>query len=451
MRSLPGAQVRPLASRPSNARLSGHWLILARSAWVVCALLLLANFVASIPAYYHLLSVVCQLADQGQCTNVGGQLAPATVQLLAHLHLSLSSYAASFTILDVLVSLVPWGIGLLIFWRKSDEGMGLLVSLLLVLFGATGGFNSLLGDWAPVHPSLLISILLQMISGTEWIGLGAFLLTFPTGQMTPRWSWLILLCWITSFVSGFTPWDFLGLTGYLGLGGTFFIMIYRYRRIFTAVQRQQAKWFIYAAVVGLSLFTISSSITSVVPAASPLQLLFPALSILVPPVFIYPGLGFAMLRYRLWDIDLIIKKTLVYGVLTSILTLIYVGLILSLQSLTHTLTRQAGDNPILIVASTLAIAALFQPLRKRIQAIIDRRFYRRQYDAQKTMDAFSSTLRAEVDLEQLREQVVTVVQETMQPSHVSFWLLPMASERPESGAWESTSLAPEGGEEGSLE
>jgi hypothetical protein len=158
-----------------------------------------------------------------------------------------------------------------------------------------------------------------------------------------------------------------------------------------------------------------------------------------------------MLRYRLWDIDLIIKKTLVYGVLTSILTLIYVGLILSLQSLTHTLTRQAGNNPILIVASTLAIAALFQPLRQRIQAIIDRRFYRRQYDAQKTMDAFSSTLRAEVDLEQVREQVVTVVQETMQPSHVSFWLLPMASERPESVAWESTSLAPEGGEEGSLE
>jgi hypothetical protein len=138
-------------------------------------------------------------------------------------------------------------------------------------------------------------------------------------------------------------------------------------------------------------------------------------------------------------------------VLTSILTLIYVGLILSLQSLTHTLTRQAGDNPILIVASTLAIAALFQPLRQRIQAIIDRRFYRRQYDAQKTMDAFSSTLRAEVDLEQLREQVVTVVQETMQPSHVSVWLLPMASARKESVAWESTSLAPEGGEEGSLE
>src|SRR5712671_1853306 len=116
MRSLPGAQLRPLASRTSSERLSGRWLILARSAWVVCALLLLANFVASIPAYYHLLSAVCPFADQGQCTNsnASGQLVPATIQLLAHLHLSLSSYAAFFTTANVLVSLLAWGGGLLI-------------------------------------------------------------------------------------------------------------------------------------------------------------------------------------------------------------------------------------------------------------------------------------------------------------------------------------------------
>jgi hypothetical protein len=227
--------------------------------------------------------------------------------------------------------------------------------------------------------------------------------------------------------------------------------VYRYLRVFTAIQRQQAKWFVYAAVVGLSLSAISLTFSGFVPADSPFQLVFLALTIVVPSALLYLGLGFAMLRYRLWDIDLIIKKTLVYGVLTSLLALIYVGLIVSLQSLTHALTGQAGDNPILIVASTLAIAALFQPLRQRIQAIIDRRFYRRQYDAQKTMEAFSSTLRAEVDLEQLREQLVTVVQETMQPSHISVWLLPMASARKLSAVWESASLAPEGGEEGSLE
>ncbi len=450
MRSLRGTQPRPLASRTSSGRLFGRWLILVRGAWIVCALLLLANFVASIPTYYHLLSAVCPFADPGQCINDSGQLAPATVQILVHLHLSLSSYAAFFVTMDVLVSLVAWGVGLLIFWRKSNEPMGLLVSLLLVLFGATGGSNSLLGLWVPAHPSLLLSILLNTISGAEWIGLGAFLLTFPTGHVVPRWSWLIFFCWIISFVSGLTPFDFLGLTGFLALGGTLGIVVYRYLRVFTATQRQQAKWFVYAAVVGLSLFTIGSILASIVPADSPFQLVFPALFILVAPMLLYPGLGFAMLRYRLWDIDIIIKKTLVYGALTSLLVLIYVGLILSLQSLTHALTKQTGDNPLLIVASTLAIAALFQPLRQRIQAIIDRRFYRRQYDAQKTMEAFRSTLRAEVDLEQLREQLVTVVQETMQPSHVSVWLLPMASARPGSAIWKSASLAPEGGAEGSL-
>ncbi len=177
MRSLPGTQVRPLASHTSSEHLSGRWLILARAAWVVCALLLLANFVASIPAYYHRLSVVCPLADQGQCTNASGQLAPATIQLLAYLHLSLSSYAAFFTTADVLVSLLAWGVGLLIFWRKSEEPMGLLVSLLLVLFGAAGCYNTLLGDWVPAHPSPLLSALLELLSGAQWIGLGAFLLT----------------------------------------------------------------------------------------------------------------------------------------------------------------------------------------------------------------------------------------------------------------------------------
>src|SRR5258708_19065586 len=112
MKSLPSIQ--PLASRTSSGRLSGSWLILARSAWVVCALPLLANFVASIPVYYHRLSVVCSLEDQGQCTEVGGPLAPATVQFLAHLHLSLSGYAAFFTTANVLVSLLAWGVGLLI-------------------------------------------------------------------------------------------------------------------------------------------------------------------------------------------------------------------------------------------------------------------------------------------------------------------------------------------------
>ncbi len=130
-------------------------------------------------------------------------------------------------------------------------------------------------------------------------------------------------------------------------------------------------------------------------------------------------LGIAVLHYRLWDIDVFINRALVYSTLTATLGLIYVGLILGLQFLLRGLIKQTND--IALVASTLAIVGLFQPLRRRIQTLIDRRFYRQKYDANKTLAAFSTVIRNEMDLNQLREHLVAVVQETMQPAHVSLW------------------------------
>jgi hypothetical protein len=119
---------------------------------------------------------------------------------------------------------------------------------------------------------------------------------------------------------------------------------------------------------------------------------------------------------------LLINRTLVYGTLTVLLAVVYFGLVVGLQAFVHLVTGQALQSPIVIVASTLAIAALFQPLRHRIQAIIDRRFYRRKYDAARTLEEFSLTLRNELELGQLSEQLLDVVQETMQPTQVSLWL-----------------------------
>ena len=132
------------------------------------------------------------------------------------------------------------------------------------------------------------------------------------------------------------------------------------------------------------------------------------------------AIGFAILRYRLYDIDLVINRTLVYGSLTATLALLYVSSVVSLQYVFRSLT--GGGSQLADVASTLVIAALFNPLRQRVQNLIDRRLYRRKYDAQKTLSTFSKTLREETDLEALNAELLSVIRETMQPEHVSLWL-----------------------------
>jgi hypothetical protein len=147
------------------------------------------------------------------------------------------------------------------------------------------------------------------------------------------------------------------------------------------------------------------------------------LGLLGVPIFT----GVAIARYRLYEIDIVINRTLVYGALTAALVAVYFGGVATLQALFRAFTGQEQQPQFAIVVSTLAIAALFDPLRRRIQSFIDRRFYRRKYNAQKTLEAFSSKLRDETDLEALSGDLEGVVRETMQPAHVSLWLRPETS------------------------
>jgi hypothetical protein len=210
-------------------------------------------------------------------------------------------------------------------------------------------------------------------------------------------------------------------------------LVLRYRRS-GGEEREQIKWIAFAASFA-GLLYLSALVSPFIflpemlgsggrlpPLPLWLELLFAVavLGFAGVPV----AIGFAVLRYRLYEIDLLINRTLVYGALTATLALIYFGGVATVQAIFRALTGQERQPQLAIVVSTLVIAALFNPLRRRIQGFIDRRFYRRKYDARQTLEAFSAKLRDETDLDALNAELVGVVKETMQPAHVSLWLRP---------------------------
>ena len=203
------------------------------------------------------------------------------------------------------------------------------------------------------------------------------------------------------------------------------------------VERQQIKWFAYATTVAVSGVILKNT---VFPAVSVTWVWWAGFILTTVGLTGSPvAMGVAILRFRLYEIDLIINRTLVYGLLTATLALVYFGSVLSLNQLLLALTGQSSQ--LVVVASTLAIAVLFNPLRRRIQSFIDQRFYRHKYDAAKTLEAFSAKLRAETDLEKLCEDIAEVVDETMQPSHMTLWLrFPASSpKKPERSSSSSSS------------
>ncbi len=413
----------------SYARLHGLWLLLARGVWITLVILTLVIFFASLPVYIALRQTLCA----GTECAYGVLLTPAQVEVLKGIGLSLSDYAV-YTVAFTLATIVLYlGVSTVIVWRRSDDRMALLVALMLVTFGPLSAMTLLLArpsSWqVPAECLVFLAVALFVL---------VFLL-FPTGQFVPSFTrWIAVGCLAVLVPSTFFPnmlfrqnpyAIFFGYLMSLVVVATLaLVQLYRYRRISSPLQRQQTKWVVFGLAVpctvlvgGYGLAIIPALGDPSVPSGASYQLAFPAILgcmlLLIPLSF-----GFAMLRSRLWDIDVLINRTLVYGTLTASLALVYVGLVIGLQALLRGVISH--DSGVAIVISTLAIAALFQPLRRRIQRSIDRRFYRSKYDAAKIIEAFSATLRNDVDLEELREQLLAVVQETMQPSHVSLWLRP---------------------------
>ena len=377
-------------------RLQGRWLAFLRLTWIILSVLALILFFVSLPVYF---------ASQQKLYAVG--------------------YAVFILALGIFVALVWFIVAVMIFWRKSNDWLALLVSLMLVLQGANTTVNSLqiIPSVWQVPSSVLALVAFDLL----------FLVfcLFPNGRFVPRWlPWIgvLFLGWEVLLILNIFPQNNTLLTvlvQYSFLGSFVVAQLYRYHAVSSRTERLQTKWIVFGVTMtylielGFDLcfglfpsFFSTSSLAKVI--------LIPIGNVV--PILIPLSFGFAILRSRLWEIDIIIHRTLVYGTLTVLLAIVYFSGVIGLQSLVLRLTGQVLDSPLVIVGSTLLIAALFQPLRHRIQNTIDRRFYRRKYDAVRTLEAFSADLRNEIDLNTLTKRLKAVVEETMQPTHISLWL-----------------------------
>ena len=357
------------------------------------------------------------------------------------------------TVAIALMLLVVASVGALVAARQPRNAIGWLFcgSILIQQLGVAAleyGVYGLATTRVAFPGAIGATVVGGWLRGLGWLLLPTFLLLlFPDGRLlSRRWrpaAWIVVVSLtfssaLTLFGQDLTdidqrlagvrnPCALIGADLTKVLQGVYFLVfvaliavctaavIVRFRRS-RGQERQQLKWFTYAAALCLLIFL------GIVCSAFLTPILLPGIVFYLAIVGLPVGAGIAILRYRLYDIDLIINRTLVYGSLTAILAAIYFGVVIALQAVVGTLTGQTKPQPVVIVASTLLIAALFTPLRRRLQAGIDRRFYRRRYDAVKTLATFGATLRTEMDVERLREHMLAVVDQTMQPALVSLWL-----------------------------
>jgi hypothetical protein len=414
-------QLRPTP----DTHLYGRWLVLARVSWIALIVLILAGFIALFPGFVAL----------------------ETGQLPHALNVSASgSFAVTIT-LTIASMMLCFAVACVLFWRRSDDWMALLVALMQVLLGTNYVAATLQQSPSPERGPALI---LSNVTFAVFFLVGCL---FPNGRFVPRWiGWLPVawIVWSTAFSVLYLffgiPFTFHVLVWLTTLICLVVVQLYRYHRVSTFVQRQQTKWGVFGLSIIIVEVLLVSLLLRVFPSLVPSGFVSHLLDVVGYTLPLFLGslsLAIAILRSNLWDIDILINRTLVYGTLTSTLALVYVGLVIGLQALLRNIISQ--DNSVAIVLSTLAIYVLFQPLRQGIQRLIDRRFYRSKYDAAKIIAAYSATLRQEVDLDQLQNHLLAVVQETMQSAHVSLWLRTSEQDGKQRAPWRAT---PSGSSEG---
>ncbi len=395
-----------------------RWLILARAVWLVMGALAVGLFVAGIPAEYTQLQRGCPTPA---CASSGG-VAPVELSLLENLGLSPEFFAAYGIALEIVFALVFIVVAALIFWRKSSDRQALFVALALLLFGtATQPFT--MHALVAAHPSWG-----PPVDGLHFLGSASFslfLFIFPDGRFVPRWTRWVALVWIAWLLprywlpdwppSGSDTWLALpNLVVWLGaLASAVYGQVYRYRHVSNQVQRQQIKWVVFGIAMGLTGFLsvniVVSSVVSVPTSAGEIATLMVGAALMNGALLLIPlSIGIAMLRHQLFDVDVLINRTLVYGALTACV----IGLYVLVVGYLGVLFRTGGNLAISLLATGL-VAVLFQPLRNRLQHGINRLMYGERDEPYAVLSRLGQRLEATLAPEAVLPTIVQTVKESL--------------------------------------
>jgi hypothetical protein len=405
--------------RPSTT-ISEVWRLPVRIAWLLLAAgCIVFSIIGTIDLIRSPLPI-CAGADPACSYNV--PISQEDVDIAAEMGLPLSLLGLSL-VFSVVARLSMASVGLIIFWRKSDDWVALVLagSLMTVLLEG-------------ILPSGFLLILTNILFAA---GIALFIVlpfVFPNGRFVPhQFRWVIVtLIVIYSigyiFFTNVPAFSTIStVISLLWILMTFVAIPYRYFRVSNAVERQQTKW----VAIGLLAMMVTASYYTIFiafyPPSQPSQARVVA-NLINLPLYVL-GYGFcsvsilmAMLRYRLWDVDIIIRRTLQYGLISTTLALVYFGSVVVVQTIVNGISGNTQSSQLTIALSTLLIAALFNPIRRRIQGFVDRRFFRRKYDAAQMLAQFAVAARDEVDMEHLSAALLDVVEQTMQPKQTSLWL-----------------------------
>jgi hypothetical protein len=392
-----------------NTPLRGRWLLAARAGWVGVATLTLGLATAGLVVAFNRPDLIRQPSVRAALQQAG---VPNQATIVVAFIIPLGVAAA---------------IGLLIFWRRSDDWAAMLFSLTLVTVCSI----PIRSDWALDRAVPWLQLPIQFVWLLANFLFLILLFVFPNGRFVPRWTRLLGAAAIPAAVLVDLSQEIsrarLGLTALiwsLFWGAGMYAQVYRYRHVSGPVQRQQTKW--VALAFGLSvLFLLLGIVIPLVVLDAASGWFVWALPALIAVFALFPAsIAIAILRHHLYDIDRLLSRTLTYGLLTVVLALVYTGAVVVLG---QALNPRGGESSLAVAASTLLVWGLFHPLRRRIQDRVDRRFNRRRYDAAKTIEAFSTRLREQLDLDALSAELLVVVDQTMQPTKASLWLRPPTS------------------------